>query len=142
MIFQNLRDNPEPLLIKIKKGIADMTEKRFRNNRIQLRFSSEEKEFFETLFEKSRFTNRNDFIIHLLRNCKIINVRLNDGQLNQVHIDLSQIANNINQIARRINSTNSIYQDDINDILEIKNQLEDIRTDLHLLYKAVKVQRA
>ena len=124
------------------KGIKAMSEKRYRDQQMLLRFTSEEKEFFETLFEKSRFTNRNDFIIHLLRNRKIINIRLNDGQLNQMHTDLSQIGNNINQIARRINSTNSIYQDDINDILEIKNQLEDIRTDLHNLCKTFNVQRA
>lgn len=124
------------------KGISAMSEKRYRDHQMLLRFSSEEKEFFETLFKKSRFTNRNDFIIHLLRNRKIINIRLNDGQLNQMHTDLSQIGNNINQIARRINSTNSVYQDDINDILEIKNQLEDIRTDLHNLCKMFNVQRA
>ena len=124
------------------KGISAMSEKRYRDQQMLLRFTSEEKEFFETLFEKSRFTNRNDFIIHLLRNRKIINIRLNDGQLNQMHTDLSQIGNNINQIARRINSTNSVYQDDINDILEIKNQLEDIRTDLHNLCKTFNVQRA
>ncbi len=124
------------------KGIKAMSEKRYRDQQMLLRFSSEEKEFFETLFKKSRFTNRNDFIIHLLRNRKIINIRLNDGQLNQMHTDLSQIGNNINQIARRINSTNSVYQDDINDILEIKNQLEDIRTDLHNLCKTFNVQRA
>lgn len=124
------------------KGISAMSEKRYRDQQMLLRFSSEEKEFFETLFKKSRFTNRNDFIIHLLRNRKIINIRLNDGQLNQMHTDLSQIGNNINQIARRINSTNSVYQDDINDILEIKNQLEDIRTDLHNLCKTFNVQRA
>ena len=124
------------------KGISAMSEKRYRDQQMLLRFTSEEKEFFETLFKKSRFTNRNDFIIHLLRNRKIINIRLNDGQLNQMHTDLSQIGNNINQIARRINSTNSVYQDDINDILEIKNQLEDIRTDLHNLCKTFNVQRA
>ena len=124
------------------KGISAMSEKRYQDQQMLLRFSSEEKEFFETLFKKSRFTNRNDFIIHLLRNRKIINIRLNDGQLNQMHTDLSQIGNNINQIARRINSTNSVYQDDINDILEIKNQLEDIRTDLHNLCKTFNVQRA
>lgn len=124
------------------KGISAMSEKRYRDQQMLLRFSSEEKEFFETLFKKSRFTNRNDFIIHLLRNRKIINIRLNDGQLNQMHTDLSQIGNNIDQIARRINSTNSVYQDDINDILEIKNQLEDIRTDLHNLCKTFNVQRA
>ena len=123
------------------KGIKAMSEKRYRDQQMLLRFTSEEKEFFETLFEKSRFTNRNDFIIHLLRNRKIINIRLNDGQLNQMHTDLSQIGNNINQIARRINSTNSVYQDDINDILEIKNQLEDIRTNLHFLCKTFNVQR-
>lgn len=124
------------------KGISAMSEKRYRDQQMLLRFTSEEKEFFETLFEKSRFTNRNDFIIHLLRHRKIINVRLNDGQLNAMHVSLSLIGNNINQIARRINSTNSIYQEDINDILEIKNQLEDIRTNLHMLCKTFNVQRA
>lgn len=124
------------------KGIKAMSEKRYRDQQMLLRFTSEEKEFFETLFEKSRFTNRNDFIIHLLRHRKIINVRLNDGQLNAMHVSLSLIGNNINQIARRINSTNSIYQEDINDILEIKNQLEDIRTNLHMLCKIFNVQRA
>lgn len=119
-----------------------MSEKRYRNIQRKFRFSEEENTFFETLFEKSRFTNRSDFIIHILRNCKIINVRLNDGQLNSMHISLSQIGNNINQIARRINSTNSIYQEDINDILEIKNQLEDLRTNLHFLCKTFNVQRA
>ena len=121
------------------KGIKAMSEKRYRDQQMLLRFTSEEKEFFETLFEKSRFTNRNDFIIHLLRHRKIINVRLNDGQLNAMHVSLSLIGNNINQIARRINSTNSIYQEDINDILEIKNQLEDIRTNLHMLCKTFNV---
>lgn len=124
------------------KGISAMSEKRYRNIQRKFRFTEEENIFFETLFEKSRFTNRNDFIIHLLRNRKIINVRLNDGQLNAIHVSLSQIGNNINQIARRINSTNSIYQEDINDILEIKNQLEDIRTNLHMLCKTFNVQRA
>ena len=66
-----------------------MSEKRYRDQQMLLRFTSEEKEFFETLFEKSRFTNRNDFIIHLLRHRKIINVRLNDGQLNAMHVSLS-----------------------------------------------------
>lgn len=119
-----------------------MSEKRYRSIQRKFRFTEEENIFFETLFEKSRFTNRNDFIIHLLRHRKIINVRLNDGQLNAMHVSLSLIGNNINQIARRINSTNSIYQEDINDILEIKNQLEDIRTNLHMLCKTFNVQRA
>lgn len=117
-----------------------MSENRYRNNRVQLRFSNEEKQFFETLFEKSKMKNRNDFVLYMLRHGKIINVQLQDEQLNNMSFALSQIGNNINQIARRLNSTDTIYKEDVNDILETKNQIEHIRSDLSALCAHFKIQ--
>lgn len=115
-----------------------MTEKRRRNERLSIRLSKEENDFFEECFKKSNLKFRNDFVLHTLRRSKIINIKINDPALNEIHHSISEYGNRINQIARRINSTNSIYQEDIDEILEIKNQIENTKTRIHSLYREVK----
>ena len=50
-------------------------------------------------------------------------VSLNEKKLTDIYRVVSSIANNVNQIAARVNSTNNIYADDID---ELKKGVDEI----------------
>ena len=43
--------------------------------------------------------------------------------LRNYNVELGRISSNLNQIAARINSTNHVYQDDMNEVKELMNQV-------------------
>ena len=98
---------------------------RFRNERIEIKLTKEEKEVFE---KKMKLANCKT-MSHFLRKC------VSEKEIYQVDLDpfrdlqglLSNATNNINQIAKRVNSTGVIYKDDINDI---KNEIEHFSKEL------------
>lgn len=56
-------------------------------------------------------------------------------QLLEIHTDLNRIGNNINQVAYKVNSTNKVYQADIN---VMKNQFEQLRRKYDVLIENVE----
>ncbi len=50
-------------------------------------------------------------------------VQFNESELKEIHRLMTTIANNVNQIAVRINSTGKIYDEDIAEIKEGINQI-------------------
>lgn len=94
-------------------------EKRNRYKVVYLRFTENEYEFFDKVFKASKCRSRNDFIIELLRNSKIINFNYDYEILRNFRYNLSQIGNNINQIARRVNTLNLIYKEDVEELRKI-----------------------
>ena len=98
---------------------------RFRNERIEIKLTKEEKEVFEN---KMRLANCKT-MSHFLRKCVL------EKEIYVVDLEpfrnlqwlLSNVTNNINQIAKRVNSTGIIYKEDINDM---KKEIEHFSKEL------------
>lgn len=65
-----------------------------------------------------------------------------NGKMYLLIIDSSSASNNINQIARRVNSTGNIYADDLAEIKEqqskILHQLLKLRGEIHIVKDLVE----
>ena len=98
---------------------------RIRNERLEIKLTEEEKALFEEKRKLAKCRNMSYFI----RKCVL------EKEIYQVDLEpfrdlqglLSNATSNINQIAKRVNSTGIIYKDDINDI---KNQIEYFSKEL------------
>ena len=98
---------------------------RIRNERLEIKLTEEEKALFEEKRKLAKCRNMS----HFIRKCVL------EKEIYQVDLEpfrdlqglLSNATNNINQIAKRVNSTGIIYKDDINDI---KNQIEHFSKEL------------
>ncbi|WP_147613692.1 plasmid mobilization protein [Treponema pectinovorum] len=98
---------------------------RIQNERFEIKLTEEEKALFE---EKRKLTKCRN-MSHFIRKCVL------EKEIYQVDLDpfrdlqglLSNATNNINQIAKRVNSTGIIYTDDINDM---KKEIEHFSKEL------------
>ena len=98
---------------------------RMRNERLEIKLTEEEKALFEEKRKLAKCRNMS----HFIRKCVL------EKEIYQVDLEpfrdlqglLSNATSNINQIAKRVNSTGIIYKDDINDI---KNQIEYFSKEL------------
>ncbi|MCY7210276.1 plasmid mobilization relaxosome protein MobC [Streptococcus sp. IsoGale021] len=98
---------------------------RTRNERLEIKLTEEEKALFA---EKKRLAKCRN-MSHFIRKCVL------EKEIYQVDLEpfrdlqglLSNATNNINQIAKRVNSTGIIYKDDINDM---KKQIEHFSKEL------------
>ena len=98
---------------------------RIRNERLEIKLTEEEKALFEEKRKLAKCRNMS----HFIRKCVL------EKEIYQVDLEpfrdlqglLSNATNNINQIAKSVNSTGIIYKDDINDI---KNQIEYFSKEL------------
>ena len=94
---------------------------RTRNINLHIFLSEEEAAFLEEKFKGSGLNSKSDFIRHLILDCFVVQIELSDIQRN--NFLLSNIANNVNQIAHRINETRSIYQSDID---QLKKEVDEV----------------
>ena len=98
---------------------------RIRNERLEIKLTEEEKALFEKKKRLAKCRNMSLFI----RKCVL------EKEIYQIDLEpfrdlqglLSNATNNINQIAKRANSTGVIYKDDINDM---KEQIEHFSKQL------------
>ena len=98
---------------------------RIRNERLEIKLTKEEKALFEEKKKLARCRNMS----HFIRKCVL------EKEIYQIDLEpfrdlqglLSNATNNINQIAKRANSTGVIYKDDINDM---KEQIEHFSKQL------------
>ena len=98
---------------------------RIRNERLEIKLTEEEK----ALFEEKRKLAKCKNMSHFIRKCVL------EKEIYQVDLEpfrdlqglLSNATSNINQIAKRVNSTGIIHKDDINDM---KKQIEYFSKEL------------
>ena len=98
---------------------------RIRNERLKIKLAEEEK----TLFEEKRKLAKCRNMSHFIRKCVL------EKEIYQVDLEpfrdlqglLSNATNNINQIAKRVNSTGIIYKEDISGI---KKEIEQFSKEL------------
>lgn len=94
---------------------------RYRNKRIEVQLTEEEKEIFEKKFEMSNSKSMSHFIRKcvLVKNIFVVDMSIFRSMQHLLGIN----ANNINQIAKRVNSTDIIYRDDIEDIKRANTEI-------------------
>ena len=98
---------------------------RFRNNGIYLMLSDEELELLNEKYKASKRKTLRQFIMKCILE-KDIYV-LDMDVFREMSTNISRTSNNINQIAKRINTTSIIYKDDVEDLKSLlENQAKDI----------------
>ena len=98
---------------------------RFRNNGIYLMLSDEELELLNEKNKASKCKTLRQFIMKCILE-KDIYV-LDMDVFREMSTNISRTSNNINQIAKKINTTSIIYKDDVEDLKSLlENQAKDI----------------
>jgi len=87
---------------------------RNRNIALTFRVTPEEKEMVERRMEQTGITNLRAYLLKQAIDGQVIHIEL-DSVKEMVRL-LSNATNNLNQIARRVNQTGSIYAEDITDL--------------------------
>lgn len=98
---------------------------RFRNERLEIKLTSEEKELFKKKLELSKSKSMGHFIRKCVLEAPIFVIDMNIFRKLQTLIGKN--SNNINQIAKRVNSTGIIYREDIEDL---KKENDDISREI------------
>ncbi len=106
------------------KGSVTM-ENRVRNNQLILRLTDEEKELFEKKRQLAKCKNMSLFIRKCVLEKEIYIVDLEPFR--DIQGLLFNATSNLNQIAKRVNSTGVIYSDDIKDM---KNDIEHLSKEI------------
>jgi hypothetical protein len=104
----------------MKKEMISM-ENDSRNTIVKFRLNKDESEVLEKKFCNSGYKSKSEFIRMMIFQGLIIKV--DDKTAKDYDRNLVGISNNINQIARRVNSTGKIYAEDIE---EIQNGVKEI----------------
>lgn len=87
---------------------------RYRNNGIYLMLSDDELEILEKKYKLSGCKSLRQFIMKCILEKDIF--VLDMDVFRDMSTSISRISSNINQIAKRVNSTNVIYKNDIDDL--------------------------
>ena len=98
---------------------------RFRNERLEIKLTTEEKELFKKKLEMSKSKSMGHFIRKCVLEAPIFVIDMNIFRKLQTLIGKN--SNNLNQIAKRVNSTGVIYREDIEDL---KKENDDISREI------------
>ena len=94
---------------------------RYRNERIEIKLSKEEKDLFNKKLELSKSKSMAHFIRKCVLEAPIFVIDMNEFRKMQTL--LGKNANNLNQIAKRVNTTGIIYREDIEDLKKDNNEI-------------------
>ena len=98
---------------------------RVRTERLEIKLTKEEKELFQAKMRQAKCKSMNHFLRKCVLEKEIYTVDLEPFR--KLQGLLSNATSNLNQIAKRVNSTGIIYRDDIQDI---KDQIEHFSKEL------------
>ena len=106
--------------------------KRNRDIRIVFYVSEKERDLIDEKMKLASIRNREAYLRKMALDGYVIKLDFSD--VRTLVSLLRNATNNLNQIARRVNETNNIYKDDINDLREhyerLWNKAEDIMKKL------------
>lgn len=94
---------------------------RTRTNELKIFLNDDEQYILNRKFLQSGMQSKSAFIRHLILYGYVYEV--NYSYLQEYNTALARIGNNLNQIARRINTTGSIYKNDINEVKELMENI-------------------
>ena len=112
-----------------------MEEKIKRTRSVQVRLTQEEYDFIEEKFRLSGYKSKSEFMRIAFFDTLIVKFSSDDMQ--ELLRLVRSISNNVNQIAIRVNSTDKVYVEDMNNIKDgvekIWQQLRYFRSQLQQL---------
>ena len=110
---------------------------RNRTHPVQFYLSDDEQYILNTKFKASGMKSMSAFLRKLILYGYVYDVDY--SYLRNYNTELGRISSNLNQIAKRVNSTGNIYQEDINEVKELMNKIW--RTQKSMLSKQPLIKR-
>ena len=110
---------------------------RTRTNRNEVYLDDKEQFILEAKFKESKMRSKSAFLRKLILFGFVYDVDY--SYLRDYNTELGRISKSLNQIAKRINSTNHIYQEDMDEVKELMNQVW--RTQKSMLSKRPLIKR-
>ena len=95
--------------------------KRTRTHRNEFYLNDNEQFILESKFKESKMKSKSAFLRKLILFGFVYDVDY--SYLRNYNTELGRISKSLNQIAKRINSTNSIYKEDMDEVKELMNQV-------------------
>lgn len=111
--------------------------KRTRNNRNEFHLNDDEQYILDEKFKLSGMKSKSAFLRKLILYGYVYDVDY--SYLRNYNTELGRISSSLNQIAKRINSTNHIYQEDMDEVKELMNEVW--RTQKSMLSKQPLIKR-
>ena len=110
---------------------------RKRTNPVQFYLDDDEQYILDEKFRVSGMKSKSAFLRKLILYGYVYDVDY--SYLRNYNTELGRISSNLNQIAKRINSTGNIYQEDMDEVKELINELW--RTQKSMLSKQPLIKR-
>ena len=110
---------------------------RKRTNPVQFYLDDDEQYILDEKFRVSGMKSKSTFFRKLILYGYVYDVDY--SYLRNYNTELGRISSNLNQIAKRINSTGNIYQEDMDEVKELMNEVW--RTQKSMLSKQPLIKR-
>ena len=102
--------------------------KRTRNNPVQFYLNDDEQYILDQKFRLSGMRSKSAFLRKLILYGFVYDVDY--SHIREMNALLGNIGGNLNQIAKRVNTTNTIYKRDMEDIKELMNQIWQLQKSM------------
>ena len=116
--------------------MATKLAKRTRTTPVQFYLNDDEQYILNEKFKLSGMKSKSAFLRKLILYGYVYDVDY--SYLRNYNVELGRISSSLNQIAKRINSTNNIYQEDINEVKELMNKVWHIQKSTLLKQPLIK----
>ena len=110
---------------------------RTRTHRNEVYLDDKEQFILEAKFKESKMKSKSAFLRKLILFGFVYDVDY--SYLRNYNTELGRISKSLNQIAKRINSTNNIYKEDMDEVKELMNEVW--RTQKSMLSKQPLIKR-
>ena len=110
---------------------------RKRTNPVQFYLDDEEQYILDEKFKLSDMKSKSAFLRKLILYGYVYDVDY--SYLRNYNTELGRISSNLNQIAKRVNSTGNIYKEDMDEVKELMNEVW--RTQTSMLSKQPLIKR-
>ena len=110
---------------------------RKRTNPVQIYLDDDEQYILDEKFRVSGMKSKSAFLRKLILYGYVYDVDY--SYLRNYNTELGRISSNLNQIAKRIHSTGNIYQEDMDEVKELMNEIW--RTQKSMLSKQPLIKR-
>ena len=109
---------------------------RTRTNRNELHLNDDEQYILDEKFRLSGMKSKSAFLRKLILYGYVYDVDY--SYLRNYNTELGRISSSLNQIAKRINSTNHVYQEDMDEVKELMNEVWRIQKSMLLKQPLIK----
>jgi hypothetical protein len=118
---------PNPLLKHLQKG-AQLMANRERKNQIKFYVNDEERRLIEDKMNEVGIRNMGAYLRKMAIDGHIF--ILDNMPLKEMNTNMTRFSSNMNQIAKRINSTNTIYTEDMEEMKEMMKELWQLQKSI------------